>query len=112
MRDGWKIVSVMDRWFRKDLGDAMMAFEELDQIEARFHSIYGKQKCPNDVAVFSRHSSEGSLHCRVEVYFSPAACELAKQMAAEQCGKPVFDDLGLLVGAEESWSELFPERQR
>jgi len=102
----------MDTWFKKDLGDAMMAFEQLGQIEAQFHSIYGQQACANDVAGFSRHNSEGSLHCRVEVFFSPAASGLAIQMEAEPCGKPSFNDLGLLAGTEASWTKLFPEWQR
>ena len=102
----------MNSWYSKNLGDAMMAFEQLDQIESRFRSLYGQHVSPSDVAVFTRHNSEGSLHCRVEVFFSPAAGELARQMDAQTCSKPVFDDLGLLAGAEESWSVLFPERQR
>lgn len=105
-------MSVMSTWFSKNLGDAMMAFEELDQIESRFRSIYSEETCPVDVAVFARHNSEGSLHCHVEVFFSPAASELAKQMNAEACGKPSYNDLGLLAGAEACWAVLFPGRQR
>jgi hypothetical protein len=102
----------MNRWFSKDLGDAMLAFEELDQIEAQYRAIYGQQASPNDVAVFTRHNSEGSLHCRVEVFFSPAASELAKQMNAQPCNKPSSNDLGLLAGTEASWTALFPEQRR
>ena len=102
----------MNRWFSKNLGDAMLAFEQLDQIEAQYRAIYGQQASPNDVAVFTRHNSEGSLHCRVEVFFSPAAFELAKQMDAEPCGKPSSNELGLLAGTEASWTALFPEQQR
>jgi hypothetical protein len=101
----------MSSWFRKDLGDAMMAFEPLGQIEALFQSAYGVGTPPRDVAVFVRHNSEGHLHCRVEVFFSPASAVLAKEMDADPCDQPSIDGLGLLVGSENSWSVLFPEHR-
>jgi len=98
-------------WFRKNLGDAMMAFEPLDQINALFRSTYGDESCPKDVGVFIRHNSEGSLHCRVEVYFSPASASLARAMNAQPCATPSITGLDLLVGSKDSWSILFPERR-
>ena len=56
-----------------------------------------------------RHNSEGHLHCQVEVYFSPAAAFLAKEIDADPCNKPSIDGLDLLIGPEDSWAVLFPE---
>ena len=112
MPDKRVAVSEVGSWFRKNLGDAMMAFEQIEQIESQFRSIYGRRACADDVAVFTRHNSEGSLHCRVEVFVSPAAGELAKQIDAEPCRKPPTNDLGLLAGNPACWSVLFPEWQR
>lgn len=98
----------MSAWFHKNLGDAMMAFEALAQIEALFESAYRPATRPKQAAVFIRHVSEGSLHCQVEVYFSPASELLAKKVGADPCDPPVTDGLGLLVGSEDSWSALFP----
>ena len=99
----------MSAWFYKHLGDAMMAFEPLGQIEALYQSAYRGAARPKDVAVFVRHDSEGHLHCRVEVYFSPASALLAKEVGADPCEKPSINGLGLLIGSEDSWSVLFPE---
>ena len=101
----------MSTWFRKDLGDAMMAFEPLGRIEDLFRSAYPAAARTEDVAVFVRHDSEGRLHCQVEVYFSPASVLLAKEMDAEPCDKPAPDGLDLLIGSEDSWPALFPERR-
>jgi len=96
-------------WFYKNLGDAMMAFEPLANIENRFRSTYLIAPYPKDVAVFVRHNSEGRLHCEVEVYLSPASVVLAKELDAEPCARPSPNGLGLLIGSEDSWSALFPE---
>ena len=99
----------MSSWFRKDLGDAMMAFDPLDRITDLFQAAYGIEAHGKDAAVFVRHNSEGNLHCQVEVYFSPAAASLAKKMDADPCDRPSVTGLGLLVGPQDSWSTLFPE---
>ena len=99
----------MSSWFRKSLGDALMAFEPLGHIEALFQSTYRASAWPKDVAAFVRHNSEGHLHCQVEVYFSPAAAFLAKEIDADPCNKPSIDGLDLLIGPEDSWAVLFPE---
>ena len=101
----------MSSWFHKNLGDAMMAFEPLAHIEALFESAYRAASRPKEAAVFVRHVSEGSLHCQVEVYFSPASAVLAKKIGADPCDPPSTDGLGLLIGSEHSWSALFPGRR-
>lgn len=100
----------MQGWLSKDLGDGMMAHEALGRIEARFAELYSKAGKPNDMAVFIRHDSEGRLHCRVLVYFSPAAGQVAEEAGARSCRKPSPCGLGLLAGSERSWPALFPEK--
>jgi hypothetical protein len=99
----------MSLWFRKNLGDALLAWEELGQIEELFLSLYGKDNSSNEVAVFIRHESEGHLHCEVKAYFSPSLVMMAGQVDADPCKRPSLDGLSLLVGSEDSWSSLFPE---
>ena len=59
-------------WFKKDLGDAMLAGEALVQLEACFQSTYPQGRS-DKIAIFIRHESEGHLHCEVKAYFSPDA---------------------------------------
>ena len=99
----------MNKWYSLSLGDGIMAAAPSAEIEERFsQSSTGAQK-PPDMAVFTRLESEGRLHCEVIAYFSPAAVEVAKSFSAQPCEKPERAGLGLLAGAERSWSVLFPE---
>ncbi|MHB1215137.1 MAG: hypothetical protein ACYCY9_09140 [Thiobacillus sp.] len=100
----------MRSWFASNLGDAMLAGESLDHIQALFLPEYEKAHHATDMAVFVRHESEGRLHCEVKVYFSPAARVVAEAVDAIPCNKPSTDGLDLLVGSQESWSVFFPER--
>ncbi len=97
-------------WFSKNLGDAMLACEPLGHIEQRFLSVWATADSPDGMAAFIRHESEGRLHCEVKVYFSPASVAVAREVDAEPCARPSPDGLSLFVGSEESWLELFPER--
>ena len=99
----------MGVWFTKNLGDAMMASEGLDRIESLFRASY-RTGSPQDAGIFTRHESEGRLHCEVRAYFSPATATLAKGLGATPCEKPSPNGLGLLVGDEACWPSLFPER--
>lgn len=86
----------------------MLAWEALDEIEALFKSRYATFENFKDLAVFSRHESEGRLHCEVMVYFSPATDVLAKEIKARPCQRPAPSGLSLLAGSGESWATLFP----
>lgn len=97
----------MSAWFGKNLGDAMLAPEELGRIEAAFAAECGRGGCPADAAVFVRHESEGRLHCEVHVYFSPAAAAVAAAVDADPCARPSPHDLSQLAGAPGAWSLLF-----
>ncbi len=99
-------------WFSKNYGDGVLAGEPLGHLEELFLSVYAKAGSPREMAAFIRHESEGRLHCEVKVYFSPAAAAVAGEVDAEPCARPSPDGLGLLVGSEDAWLALFPERRR
>jgi hypothetical protein len=99
----------MKSWYSKALGDGMMASIPSAEIEKIFLPLFESAGKPVDMAVFTRHESEGRLHCEVIAYFSPAAVEVAKAFDAEPCEKPSRGELGLLAGDKQAWPALFPE---
>ena len=99
----------MSIWFSKNLGDAMLAYPVLDNVEAVCIAAYKKANSPNEMAVFYRHESEGRLQCEVKVYFSPAIADTAKNLGASPCEQPTKYGLSLLVGTPAAWTILFPE---
>jgi len=102
----------MKDWFIKNLGDAMLAFDQQDRIKECLLSAYASAGSPKEMAAFIRHESEGRLHCEVKIYFSPMSIDVAREVNAEPCGKPSPDGLGMLAGCQDSWLALFPERTR
>lgn len=102
----------MSGWSTRSLGDATLAWAELDGVERLFRSEYGKAGCPEDMAVFVRLESDGRLHCEVKVYFSPAAAAVAREADAEPCERPAPDGLSLLAGGERAWALLCPDPRR
>jgi hypothetical protein len=96
-------------WHSLPLGDGMTADEPAEEIRAVFQAAFTSAGEPADMAVFTRHESEGRLHCEVIAYFSPSAAGLAELFEAEPCERPSRSGLGLLAGNEISWSVLFPE---
>ncbi len=99
----------MDTWYSRNLGDPTLTDGTLDELDAYFHAVHVRAGEPSEMAVFTRLESEGRLHCEMIAYFSPAAQTVAKAFDAEPCTRPVRQGLGLLAGAEEAWSVLFPE---
>ena len=97
----------MTPWYSVGIGDGIMAVEPAAEIEALFLKLFNAAGSPSDMAVFTRHESEGRLHCEVVAYFSPAATELAEYFDAEPCKKPARTGLVLLAGDEVAWSALF-----
>ena len=87
----------------------MMASMPMAEIEKIFLPLFESAGMPADMAVFTRHESEGRLHCEVVAYFSPAAAKVAEMVGAELCEKPVRRELGLLAGVIHAWEVLFPE---
>lgn len=99
-------------WYSLPLGDGMTSGLLSAEIEAAFANFFVAAGRPADMAVFTRPESEGRLHCDVIAYFSPAARELANSFEAIPCARPARAGLGLLAGADSSWSALFPEGER
>lgn len=91
-------------WFVKNLGDAMLATDALHEAQALFSKRYQRDGAPTDMAIFSRHESEGRLHCELKLYFSPASINVAQALGARPCGKPDKNDLSLLAGSKEAWA--------
>lgn len=99
----------MRNWLVKNLGDAMLAYEEQQQIEALLFSACVSAGKPDDMAAYLRHESEGRLHCELKIYISPALGAVVKLEGTQACKKPSHPDLGLLVGETGSWLALFSE---
>ncbi|WP_370277260.1 hypothetical protein [Pontibacterium sp.] len=102
----------MENWYVKNLGDAMLACDEQDRIEACFRSAREAEGCSDKVAAFARHESDGRLHCEVKLYFSPASVDIAKALGAMCCAQPSVHGLALLVGSEAAWGVLFAEDEQ
>ncbi len=88
----------MQNWFYKNLGDAMLADDSLQQIKQLFLQAYPDPAQQSDKAILYYHLSEGRLHCEVMVYFSPGCSSLAQALAADPCQKPSSSGLSLLIG--------------
>ena len=102
----------MRNWFLKNLGDALLAGDQQDRIKQLFLSAYSDADSPKEMVAFSRHESEGRLHCEVKIYFSPMSIAVAREVNAEPCEKPSPDGLSILAGSQDSWVVLFPEQTR
>lgn len=102
----------MRNWFLKNLGDAMLAFDQQERIKELLLSAYASAGSPKEMAAFIRLESEGRLHCEVKIYFSPMSVAVAREVNAEPCEKPSPEGLSMLAGAPDSWLALFPEHTR
>lgn len=83
-------------WYRLDLGDALLAQPRLDEIGQQGREAFEAAGRPAGWAVGLVHVS-GKLHCRAELYFSPAAGGLARALGALPCAKPE-QGLSVLAG--------------
>jgi len=101
----------MKSWWIKNLGDAMLAYEEQQVIENLLLLACSEAGMPANMAAFIRHESEGRLHCEVKIYISPALASVVEIEGVQRCLKPLSQDLGLFVGGDKSWKVLFPETQ-
>jgi len=84
------------RWYRLDLGDALLAGDALEDIRRQSQATFERVGAPPGWAVCAAHIS-GDLHCRTQVFFSPAAAELARGLGARRCHE-LPESLELLVG--------------
>jgi len=95
-------------WCSKNLGDGIWAYSLTDQIRDTFEPLFVLAGRPLDMAVFTRHESDGRLQCDVMAYFSPAAATVAHVLNALPCEKPQRTNLDLLGGDTGCWPVLFP----
>lgn len=82
--------------YRLDLGDALLAEGELDNIRSRCRAAFERAGAPAGWAVYQAHVS-GDLHCRVYLFFSPAAATLARDLGARRCDE-LPQGMSLLAG--------------
>jgi hypothetical protein len=99
----------MNKWLVINLGDAMLAFQQQDNLNSLLLKVYEEAGSPINMAAYIRHESAGRLHCEVKIYLSPALASAVDIEGAQVCAKPLPHDLGLLVGVAASRLVLFPE---
>ena len=98
-------------WFSKALGDGIWAYSQKDKVKDTFAPLFVLAGRPVEMAVFTRHESEGRLQCEVIAYFSPAAAAVAHVLQAQPCPPPARGELDLLAGDARCWPMLFPEQE-
>lgn len=98
----------MSIWYSKPLGDALSASIYTAEIEQTFQPVFAAAGHPPAMAVFTRQEP-GVIHCKVTVYFSPAAEKIARAFTAQPCNPPETDGLTLLAGNPACWKILFQE---
>ncbi|OEF23280.1 hypothetical protein [Vibrio rumoiensis] len=81
-----------DRWYRKNLGDALFASPEIERIKHLCLESDDKSK----MSVYYRHESGGQLHCDFILYFPPECRNFALSIDAVSCEQPDRHDLALL----------------
>lgn len=97
----------MTQWYAKQLGDGMMAYLPLNQIEAEFQPRFEAAGHPDDMAIFKRHVLGSGLYCDVTAYLPPACADVARACNASPCPAPQADDLTLVAGNKACWRVLF-----
>lgn len=93
----------MEQWFAANLGDAMLAGEELERVCALFEQ---QREGNAATAVLMRHENLGRLHCELVLYFPPELAELAAAVGAQACGRPGLSGLGVAIGSAQRLAEL------
>lgn len=90
----------MTRWYRKNLGDAMLASDALATVQAHLAHVYTHNSKPANCLAIYRHESQG-LHCSVIVYLTENFQQVAKLENAINCPVPVLSDSAFLAGNEK-----------
>lgn len=93
----------MEQWFMANLGDAMLAGDELDRVCALFGQLGDRNAT---TAVLMRHENHGGLHCELMLYFPPELADLAACVGATPCGRPDSSGLGVAVGSRQRIADL------
>ncbi|GMW02212.1 MAG: hypothetical protein AMXMBFR84_33480 [Candidatus Hydrogenedentota bacterium] len=100
-----------ENWFLKTLDDGILAEEEVEQIKTAFLRTFKARGCPQDMALFLQRETDGRLHCRVHVFFSPACASIATETSARVCERPTSENLEFLLGATACWDALTPKKE-
>ena len=87
----------MQHWFSIDLGNALLAGPDFDDLQVQLTTIYEQAGKPADMAAYYRHETTASLFCSVRVYLSPSHAAYAPQLHATPCPPPQQTGLSLLV---------------
>lgn len=90
----------MDKWFKVDLGDAMLASKALVDIEVQLTSIYEAENKPQKMLAVYRHESQG-MHCHLIVYLSSTFHRALGLKQGTICDKPPMKDSSVLVGNKD-----------
>jgi len=90
----------MNKWFKVDLGDAMLATKLATDIEAKLLHIYEMHNKPSNMLAVYRHESKG-MHCHLIVYLTLAFQQSAFLDGALGCGQPPMMDSSFLAGNKD-----------
>ena len=88
----------MSMWFKKQLGDAVMAAPVLETLKEKYIAMYAAPHSNDSPQVWVQYDAAGGLHCEVTVYFSPAAAALAMSVGAEVTTAPSLESVSPLMG--------------
>jgi hypothetical protein len=89
--------TVVQHWFKVNLGDAIIANQALAELSSALSNIYIAAGRPQNMQACYRHESLG-IHCYLFVYLTQ---ELQREVLldnAVSCAMPDFADLCFLVG--------------
>lgn len=89
----------MNSWYAIDLGDALLAGPDFDDLQVELTIIYEQAGKPADMFAYYRHETTASLFCSVCVYLSAGYAAHAPQLYATPCPPPQQTGLSLLVGS-------------
>lgn len=88
----------MQSWYAIDLGDALLAGPDFDDLEVQLTEIYERAGKPAGLAAYYRHETTAGLYCSVLIYLSPDFAPYAIELDATPCPEPEQAGLSLLVG--------------
>lgn len=87
----------MKNWVSTNLGDALLADNQLIKLRKNLVDLYHQHGQPNSFVAYYRHESNG-LHCYLRVFLTLEFQHVAKLENTAQCESPEFNDLSFLAG--------------
>ena len=96
-------------WLMAQITNEQIVRGEGFKIQAMFEKLFKAANAPKEAAMFG--SKDG--HSKIQFYFSPSCSTIAKPLlraySAIPCQKPNKDQIVLLVGHANSWSNFWPD---